>query len=125
MKRIVVCCLLLASISVSAGTLYKWKDANGVSHYSGTPPQHAQSFETISVSHHGESAVSSQTASVESPACVNARKNLELLSGSGKLMLDSNGDGKPDTPLDEAQRVAQKALAEAAIKANCTATPSH
>ncbi len=40
--------------------------------------------------------------------------NLELLSGSGKLMLDSNGDGKPDTPLDEAQRVAQKALAEAA-----------
>ncbi|AXI84117.1 DUF4124 domain-containing protein [Xylella taiwanensis] len=121
MKRLAVCCLLLVSISVSAGTLYKWKDRNGVSHYSGTPPQQGQSFETMHVSNRGDTALTSQAASVESSACINARKNLELLSGSGKLMLDSNGDGKPDTPLDDTQRAAQKAVAEAAIKANCTA----
>ncbi|HHW4678699.1 MAG TPA: DUF4124 domain-containing protein [Xylella sp.] len=125
MKRLAVCCLLFVSISVSAGTLYKWKDSNGVSHYSGTPPQSVQPFETVHVGHRGDTAATSEPIPVESAACINARKNLELLSGSGKLMLDSNGDGKSDTPLDDAQRAAQKTLAEVAIKANCKAVLPH
>ncbi|KAG0737774.1 hypothetical protein G6F24_017821 [Rhizopus arrhizus] len=48
-----------------------------------------------------------------------ARANLALLEGSGQVMQDTNGDGKPDTALTPEQRTAQKGLADAAIKAYC------
>ena len=56
----------------------------------------------------------------ENPQCTMARKNLEVLGGKGRVMQDTDGDGKPDAPLDDSQREAQKGLAEAAIKAYCT-----
>ena len=45
---------------------------------------------------------------------------VEVLGGKGRVMQDTDGDGKPDAPLDDSQREAQKGLAEAAIKAYCT-----
>ncbi|KAG1473150.1 hypothetical protein G6F57_010780 [Rhizopus arrhizus] len=65
------------------------------------------------------------TAGTETPAapvpeqCSTARANLALLEGSGQVMQDTNGDGKPDTALTPEQRTAQKGLADAAIKAYC------
>lgn len=113
------CLLLLASANAVAGPVYKWKDANGVTQYSETPPA-GRKYETR------EQARSPQaTASAEAPAapvpepCSTARANLALLEGTGQVMHDTDGDGKPDTALTPEQRSAQKGLAEAAIKAYC------
>ena len=43
-----------------------------------------------------------------------------LLDGPGKVLQDTDGDGKADTALTDAQRSAQKTLAETAIQAYCT-----
>ena len=67
----------------------------------------------------GLSEATSRPAAAESADCTTARTNLSLLNGKGAVLQDTNGDGKPDTPLDDGQREAQKTLAEAGIKAYC------
>ena len=113
------CLLLLASATATAGPLYKWKDANGVTQYSERPPT-GQKYETRRITASGASVAEAAPAKAdESPQCASARRNLELLSGNGPLMQDTDGDGKPDTPLEDSQRAAQKQLAEAAIAVYC------
>lgn len=119
-------CGLLLTVCATAGaqTLYKWKDANGVSHYSETPPTD-HSYQTQTVYNRttgGGEVTDSAKPSAESAQCQTARKNLAVLNGKGKVMEDSDGDGKPDTPLDSSQIDAQRGIAEAAIKAYCTPT---
>ena len=62
-------------------------------------------------------------AAAEKPAensqCTIARSNLEALAGDGPVGVDSDGDGEPDSNMDAEQRANQRALAEAAINANC------
>ncbi|MHC1654832.1 DUF4124 domain-containing protein [Stenotrophomonas maltophilia] len=113
------CLLLLASANAMAGPVYKWKDANGVTQYSETPPA-GRKFETREQARSPEAAGSTATPAAPVPEqCSTARANLALLEGSGQVMQDTNGDGKPDTALTPEQRGAQKGLAEAAIKAYC------
>jgi len=113
--------LLLASASAGATDMYKWKDANGVTHYSETPPQ-GQQYEARRLNGSDPVQPEAKAAAVESPQCTTARQNLSLL-GSGKQVLqDTDGDGKPDTPLDDGQRDAQRNLAEAAVRAYCPKT---
>lgn len=115
------CLLLLASATANAATVYKWKDANGVTQYSEKPPA-GQKFETRQVQ--GRDPVARTEAPAAAPtepaACTTARSNLTVLAGQGAVMQDTNGDGKADTALTPEQREAQKGLAEAAIKAYCT-----
>ena len=121
-----LCCLLLLSTAAtaSAANLYKWKDANGVTQYSERPPAGKQ-YETRRITASGASQAEPATAaeSAESEQCLGARRNLELLNGSGPVMQDTDGDGKPDAALDDAQRGAQKQLAEAAAAAYCKPAP--
>ena len=113
------CLLLLASATATAGPLYKWKDANGVTQYSERPPT-GQKYETRRITASGASVAEAAPAKAdESPQCASARRNLELLSGNGPLMQDTDGDGKPDKTLGADERAAQKNLAEAAVKAYC------
>jgi hypothetical protein len=117
-----LCCLsLLAASGVAdAATLYQWKDAQGVTHYSETPPPGGKYQVRRVDSRGGAPAEPSEAAApAESANCLSARKNLDILDKPGKVMTDRDGDGKPDGELDETQRSAQKALAEAAIKAYC------
>lgn len=118
-----LCCLLaLASAAASASQqLYKWKDANGVTQYSQQPPSGAQ-YETQRISSSGapvtESAPASDTAAdpAESDRCKNARRNLDVLSGSTPVTQDT---GKGPEILNDSQRSVQKQLAEAEIAAYC------
>lgn len=114
------CLLLLASASAHAGTVYKWKDANGVTQYSEKPPA-GQKYESRQVQGRDPAPRSEPVAAApaEPGECTTARSNLELLDGTGVVMQDTNGDGKADTPLSPEQRGAQKELAAAAIKAYC------
>jgi len=118
MRALPLCLLLLAG-AASAGPLYKWKDANGVTQYSERPPV-GQKYETRQISQTGVPlAATTEAAAPESQECLAARKNLELLAGSGPVMRDTDGDGKADQTLDDSQRAAQRTLAEAAAAAYC------
>ncbi len=115
------CLLLLASANAVAGPVYKWKDANGVTQYSETPPA-GRKLETRAQARSPQAAASAETPAAPVPEqCSTARANLALLEGGGQVMQDTDGDGKADTPLAPEQRSAQKGLAEAAIKAYCPA----
>lgn len=112
--------LVLASAAASAGTVYKWKDANGVTQYSEKPPT-GKTFETRRITADGGSTpvVDDSDTPAESQQCLDARRNLELLAGKGPVTQAANADGTPGKALDDTQRNAQKQLAEAAANAYC------
>ena len=117
-------CLIAFGACLAAPALaypvYQWKDANGVTHVSDTPPT-GQKFRERELNNHdpGPASAAGTEPAVENPQCTLAKKNLATLSGKGRVLQDTDGDGKPDTALDDSQREAQKNLAEAAAKAYC------
>lgn len=115
--------LLLAAplAQAQSSTVYQWKDANGVTQYSERPPSGGQA-DMRRISHRGavSSEVQSAPANTETASCLAARKNLEMLSGSGPIGRDSDGDGVADAALTAAERQAEQTLAEAAIGVHCS-----
>lgn len=110
----------------TAGEVYQWKDANGVTHYSQTPPDKGV-YEHRLITSSGAAAAATTTTSAEAeaaaaanPQCTTARANIAALQGEGAVQMDADGDGKPDQVLDAEQRAAQLELAQAAVKAYCT-----
>ncbi|HYG05935.1 MAG TPA: DUF4124 domain-containing protein [Stenotrophomonas sp.] len=114
--------LLLLAGTAGAADLYKWKDANGVTHYSERPPS-GQKYEARRIDNRGDLAVEETDAATpaEPPRCTQARQNLQALSSDRPVMQDTDGDGKPDAKLDDSQREVQRNLADAAVKAYCPA----
>ncbi len=112
---------LSAAPTAFAGEVYQWKDANGVTHYSQTPPKQGK-FAARSI-YHRELAVEGQIAEAaptESRQCVTARGNIELLQSGAKLQLDSDGDGKADKDLDDSARAEQLRIAQTVARVNCS-----
>ena len=114
--------LLAVALPVSAGQVYQWKDANGVTHYSDSPPP-GQEYQDrqidASVPAPAPAEAAAEAAPAESATCTDARSNLKMLSGDGPVGVDSDGDGKADSTLGDEQRTAQRQLAEAAIQVHC------
>ncbi|MEQ1513693.1 MAG: DUF4124 domain-containing protein [Lysobacteraceae bacterium] len=122
-SSLIVSALTLGIAPVAfAGEVYQWKDANGVNHYSQTPPQQGK-FQARSI-YHRERATDSQAtatdASGESPQCTTARKNIDLLMSGAKLQMDSDGDGKPDRDLSDSDREKQLQIAQTVSRVNCS-----
>ncbi|MFT3756470.1 MAG: DUF4124 domain-containing protein [Pseudoxanthomonas sp.] len=99
--------------------VYQWKDASGVTHYSDSPPPSQAKAQNRRIASHGQAVPEEVEEKPESPQCLSARENLKLLLGTAPLQQDTDGDGKPDTVLDDTARANQKELAEAAAKAYC------
>lgn len=115
--------LLLAAAAVSAGELYQWKDASGVTHYSQTPPASGSYTERTETGRGSARPVEPAAAKpAESPHCATSRANIALLEGKSPVQQDVDGDGKADRTLDDAERSNQLALARALLKANCAAS---
>jgi hypothetical protein len=126
--------VLLASAPLAAQQVYKWKDASGVTHFSSEPPPD-RPYEAREIDHHqavpaaagteagSGDAPAAQPGHDEDPACTSARGRLALLEGKAQLMADSDGDGKPDKPLADADREKQRALAAAIIAVKCDGPP--
>jgi hypothetical protein len=113
-------CLATAS-TAQAQQVYQWKDKNGVTHYSDSPPPN-QTVQNRRINQYGAPAADAQPAGkpVENPQCTTARLNLQVLATSkGPVQQDTDGDGKADTTLDDTGRANQQSLAEAAVKAYC------
>ncbi|MCR6626444.1 MULTISPECIES: DUF4124 domain-containing protein [Pseudoxanthomonas] len=115
-------CLATAA-TVQAQQVYQWKDKNGVTHYSDSPPPN-QTVQNRRINQYGAAAAEvAQPAGkpVDNPQCASARANLQILGATkGPIQQDTDGDGKPDTVLDDTGRENQRNLAEAAVKAYCT-----
>ena len=116
-------CLATAS-TVQAQQVYQWKDKNGVTHYSDSPPPN-QAAQNRRINQYGAAAADAPQPAgkpVENAQCTTARANLQMLATTkGPIQQDTDGDGKPDVTLDDTGRENQRNLAEAAVKAYCTA----
>jgi hypothetical protein len=116
---------LLACGIASAGDVYQWKDAKGVTHYSDAPPPKGQYQARDVHQRDGEApAASASVAPVTDKNCALAKTNLDRLKTGGDIGLDANGDGKPDAPLSDAERTKQTELAEANIQNYCKQAPA-
>lgn len=132
MQRILLGAVLaLAGVSVgyaqqpASGEVFQWTDANGVTHYSQTPPakgkfQHRVINQAGSAAPVASEAEAATVAAAGNPQCTTARANIEALQGEAQVQQDTDGDGKPDKTLDAAERTSQLELAQAAVKAYCT-----
>lgn len=108
----------------SAGEVYQWKDANGVTHYSQTPPKQGK-YETRSIYHRQQATTGNDAGAApaaESSQCTTARKNIELLQSGAPLRMDSDGDGKPDRDLNDSERAGQLQIAQTVVRVNCGPT---
>lgn len=119
---------MLPSAPLAAQQAYKWKDAQGVTHFTAEPPPQGAKYEAREVDHHqavaapaeaGDAAPQARARTGEDPACATARDNLALLDGDRQVTVDSDGDGKPDKPLSDADRTRQRNLARAILDAKC------
>lgn len=114
-------CALLLSAPIAAQQVYKWKDANGVTQYTATPPPEGSRYEIRGVDRRQAPQPGAEAGPAEDPACTIARNNVVLLQGKSAVGPDGDGDGKPDRPFTEAERADQLALAEATAKVKCAA----
>ena len=119
-----------------ASEVYEWRDASGTVHYSQTPPPKG-AYQARRITNTGSAAPAATAAAASaatpgaspgaaaagrgaSAECVRARENVSALQGKDPVQQDTDGDGKPDTVLDDAQRASQLNLAQAAVQAYCT-----
>jgi len=139
---LVVAIGLLAGTVAMAGTVYRWKDANGQSHYSQQPPDGVKKYETITSSGNAgatddDSAAAPATAAASgkkdngsaggmTPAqeqrqknCKAARDNQTTLTQHATVNADVNGDGKLVT-LNAAQHDQMLAEAKKQVDLYCS-----
>lgn len=126
MRHLPLCCSLALALAALPGAaqerVYQWKDANGVTHYSQNPPA-GRAYQERRIDGSDPAVPAKPAAAAESADCVQARANLKLLDGNNpSLLMDSDKDGKPDKPLDEAERTRQRGLAQQWIQRQCTPT---
>jgi hypothetical protein len=108
--------MLAVALPVAAGQVYTWKDAKGVTHYADAPPAGQQ----IKARAFGERpAAAAAPKAVANSDCSNARGNLTLLQGTGKVGVDENKDGKPDRELTAAERASRLKVAEGQVELYC------
>lgn len=113
---------LLAASAVQGGEVYQWKDANGVTHYSQTPPpKGSYQQRVISADRAGtaQPVVAQAATATEESRCATAKANLAAL-GSGRPVHETGSDGQPGRALNDAERASQLELANAAVKAYCS-----
>lgn len=118
--------LILAGVACAATAqqVYQWKDAQGVTHYSDNPPA-GKTYQDRRINHRGAAVIDTGDAQpAENPMCLTARANLKVLGGGSAVQQDTDGDGKPDKTLSDADRDNQRNLAEAAVKAYCKPVPA-
>ncbi|GAB2502859.1 DUF4124 domain-containing protein [Lysobacter humi (ex Lee et al. 2017)] len=106
------------ALAAGAGELYQWKDAKGVTHYSDAPPP-GQKHTTRRMD--ARPAPVAAAKPVVNADCSNARNNLKLLQGTGKLGVDDNNDGKLDRELTTSERAGRLKMAEGQIEIYCDA----
>lgn len=110
--------LVLASAPLPAQTIYQWKDAKGVTHYSDSPPPKGATKREL----HGARATTAEASKppeADNAQCAQSRLNLTRLQGNTEVGLDKDRDGKIDAPMSAEDRAKQVELVHLAIKTHC------
>jgi hypothetical protein len=135
-------CLALALLAVagsaSAQQYYKWKDANGVTHYTKTPPPEGTPADRVAVRAAAPAPDPGTTAAEpkadagagmsgaalqqRSAACQTAQANLDTLQNNPFVSIDKDGDGKPEL-LTVEEHEAQLRIAREQVRTLCPAQP--
>ena len=107
---------------VAAQQVYKWKDANGATHYSDSPPARGAYTRRATVADPVQAAAAPATgepaaAVPNDPRCDTARRNIAALTGSETVRRDTDDDGKGDRVLTPAERASHLEIARATLKA--------
>ncbi|SEK43994.1 protein of unknown function [Pseudoxanthomonas sp. GM95] len=114
---------LLASPLACAQSMYQWKDAQGVTHYSDVPPPKSnlegKQINAADAMARGSAPATAQAAPAENAQCSSARLNQKILANSAPVR-QMGADGKPGAVLSDSERAGQRDLADAAVKAYCT-----
>lgn len=117
--------LLAAPVALAQDPVYTWVDAQGVRHFSQTPPEGVQ-YEVRGVRDRAVGTTAATSAPTAAPpsqdqqACDRARLSLAQLDSNTPLEMDKDGDGKREA-LTAEDRATQRRLAEQAIRAYCVA----
>lgn len=111
-------CLVLAAPAF-AQKVYQWKDAQGVTHYSDSPPPDQVIKGRAMPNKDGQATQAPVAKPVVNANCSNARSNLAVLQGTGAVGVDEDKDGKPDRNLTDSERGNRTELAQAQIKTYC------
>lgn len=111
----------LAAAPLLAGTVYQWKDVNGVTHYSDAPPPKGSYRDREVDGEPPASATEATRVAADNAQCAQARLNLTRLEGDAAIGLDADRDGKPDAPLSAEDRARQLELARNVIQKYCPA----
>ena len=143
-RHLLLCALLGAAALAHAEQVYKWTDAQGITHYSDAPPpQDTQNVQTVRVSGGDRPHAVQPTdtaAAAPDPAkpaagpqpgsnvadtaenraknCATARNNLEMLQSKFPVSMP-NKDGKQEAVADDKARQAAIADARAQIAQFC------
>ena len=136
--------LFLLAATAHAQTVYTWKDAKGITHYSDAPPPKSAGKPQVKTVRASAPAPATTPAATATPAagtivaataaaakaatdvaaanarCSQARANLIALQGSAPEGLDADRDGKPDSTLSADDRAKQIASMQAAIERDCS-----
>lgn len=113
---------LMVSGAAAAGTVYRWTDAKGVTHYSDSKPLRGARFEVKGDYKLSKPSAVTVTAEPqpENKRCEDAQKGVGALEQTGvPVRMDLDGDGIPE-PMDDETRARQLDLARAQVKAFCT-----
>ena len=117
--------LMLAGSSIAQQKVYQWKDAQGRTHYSSSPPTSGKYTVRGQAAAPATPVAASTASKPESAQCQTARTNLSTLRGNSNVRIDSDGDGQPDRQLSTEEHAAQVKLAESYLGANCGAAPKN
>lgn len=140
MKAIQVAFGLLAAVAATAGhsadKVYKWKDANGVVHFSDAPPPKGTEFNNVRIVNQttgitqtepqsppptGDAAATGDakpTADASTAArCASAQRRVSLLSSNQMLTVQREGK---TVELSAADRAAELNIAQATVASLCS-----
>lgn len=138
--------LALAATAAQSDQVYKWTDANGVTHFTDQPPAQGTKFDKVQInadlgkmgtqdsSNPPSTATDSTSVNAsgknqpapvpENPvqamakACEQSRAQLELLQSKHQVSMDTKGNGQAQV-LDDAARKAEIVKAQEAVAAYC------
>lgn len=123
MRFAIVCAVLfLAAATAGASEVFQWTDARGVTHYSETPPPAGTPYQVRRISDTGAGLRAEQPTAAEPephPQCTAARANIEVLEGEGPVFQEDASGQR--VALSDDERSSQLALAQAAVRAYCSA----
>lgn len=110
-----------------AGQVYKWRDKDGNIQYSDVEPAKESSQRKVVKAKDAKPLTAEEKAAKDKAdkaaarkaECDKAKANVATISGTSKILMDLDKDGKPEELTPE-QRASQTEVMKAAVTINCT-----